>query len=794
MELFKLLGKIVLDSSEALQEMDKTNSKASGIGQTFVHGIATVAKWGAAIGTAAVAAGTAIVGVATKAASAGDNIDKMSQKIGISREAYQELDFICSQSGTSVDTLQMGIKTLTNQMQSAADGTASAAEMFDKLGVSIYDSNGQLKDQETMMWEAMSALQGMENQTEKAALATDLFGRSGSELMPLLNGASGSIEEMKQKAHELGLVMSDEFVDDSVAFTDTMDQFKRSLTSAGTKIAAVFMPYLQKMVDGFVNAMPKVQEFASGIAGVLDGFISTMTNGEERTAFFKSALESIFSADFLAKMGEASGRIKDLVSQFKSSAVETFSAKLEPLKEMFASVKAAIQPLVETYLVNMTTAFENFMTTLNTVVLPVVSSLVDGFISLVTTIADSVQPAIEKISEVWETMTGTLSTVWNDTILPVIQGFIDMFGQIETESGIISKVGELFGAVFDAIASIFEWFNTYIVQGVFVPAIQLIAQWVTDNMGTIQEIFQSAFDIIGGIIDFFVALFQGDWEGMWEAVKSVLSSAFEAVKSIFQLLKDTIVSIATAIWSKIVNIWESTKTAVLQTVIAIYNNIKAKFDAMKAKVVEIVTSIWSKVTSKFEEIKTSLTSKVNTIKENITSKFEEAKTTIETTFENIKKAISDKIEDAKTAVSDAIEAIKGFFNFEWSLPELKLPHIKISGEWDLKEGKFPSFGVEWYKSGAVLTEPTIFGMNGNNAMVGGEAGPEAVAPIDVLQDYVAEAVANQNAQLVEVLQAILNAIVKMDAGLANKLLNAIENGMAFEVNGREFGRMVRKYA
>ena len=234
--------------------------------EKLATGIKTAAKWGAAIAGATTAAGTAIMATANKAAAAGDNIDKMSQKIGISRQAYQELDFICSQSGTSVDSLQMGIKTLTNQMQSASIGTKSAVAMFEQLGISIYDTNGQLKDQETMMWEAMSALQAVENQTEKAALATDLFGKSGSELMPLLNGAEGSIESMKQQAHELGLVLSDEFVDESVKFTDTMDQFKRSVTSAGIKIASTFLPHIQKFGDMLVKNMPKLQEFASVIS------------------------------------------------------------------------------------------------------------------------------------------------------------------------------------------------------------------------------------------------------------------------------------------------------------------------------------------------------------------------------------------------------------------------------------------------------------------------------------------------------------------------------------------------
>lgn len=151
MELFQLLGKIAIDSSGVDESVNAVESSVkTKIGSVVTTAGTKISSIGSKItkavtvtGAAAVAAGTGLVKFAEKSAGAADTVDKMSQKIGISREAYQELDFICSQSGTSVDTLQMGVKTLTNQMQSAQSGTKSACEAFDKLGVSIYDSNGE---------------------------------------------------------------------------------------------------------------------------------------------------------------------------------------------------------------------------------------------------------------------------------------------------------------------------------------------------------------------------------------------------------------------------------------------------------------------------------------------------------------------------------------------------------------------------------------------------------------------------------------------------------------------------
>lgn len=137
-----------------------------------------------------------------------------------------------------------------------------------------------------------------------------------------------------------------------------------------------------------------------------------------------------------------------------------------------------------------------------------------------------------------------------------------------------------------------------------------------------------------------------------------------------------------------------------------------------------------------------------------------------------------------------IETLLGIFNFEWELPHIKMPHFKISGEFSLNPPSVPDFGIDWYAKGGVLTQPTIFGMSGNTLLGGGEAGMEAVAPIDVLQGYVAEAVASQNAGLLAVLEQILLAIVAMDSNMGGNLQKALE-GTSFEVNNREFARLVK---
>ena len=274
MELFKLFGSILIDNNEANKSISATEKKAGGLGAKLGSLIGTAAKVGAGIAVGVGAAGTALFGIATKTAEATDRIDKLSQKIGISRTGFQEWEFILSQSGASVEGLQMGVKTLSKAAYEASQGVATYADNFDALGISVTDTNGKMKDQETLLMETITALQGMEDETKRTAIASELLGRSATELAPMLNAGTGAVEEMRQKAHELGLVIGDEAVDAGVVFTDTMDQIKRTLGAVMTNIGAEVMPMFQSLLDWVMSHMPEIQATFSTVFGVVNTVVA----------------------------------------------------------------------------------------------------------------------------------------------------------------------------------------------------------------------------------------------------------------------------------------------------------------------------------------------------------------------------------------------------------------------------------------------------------------------------------------------------------------------------------------
>lgn len=174
------------------------------------------------------------------------------------------------------------------------------------------------------------------------------------------------------------------------------------------------------------------------------------------------------------------------------------------------------------------------------------------------------------------------------------------------------------------------------------------------------------------------------------------------------------------------------------------SNVSTKLNNMKSAYSEKGGGIKGIVSATFTGVKDTMNSlmstantltggKLDSIKSAFSSKLASAKSTASSAMESIKSSFSSKMESAHGAVTGALSRIKSAFNFKWSLPHLNLPHISVSGgvaPFGIGgKGSLPSFSIQWYKSGGIMTNPTVFGINGNSLMVGGEAGDEAILPL-----------------------------------------------------------------
>lgn len=219
------------------------------------------------------AAVSAVAALTSKTMQAGDNIDKMSQKIGMSRKSYQEWDYIMSQNGSSVDVLKMGYKTLASQMEMVTKGNKDSIGYFQKLGVSIKDSAGNLRSQDEVFNDTIRALQNIQNPTERAIIGQKLLGKSFLEMKPLLNQSAESVDKLRQKANDLGLVMSDDAIDGAVQLTDTIDTLKRSFGAIGLVAGTQFIPIVQNLADELINNLPQIK---TALIPVITTFANTI--------------------------------------------------------------------------------------------------------------------------------------------------------------------------------------------------------------------------------------------------------------------------------------------------------------------------------------------------------------------------------------------------------------------------------------------------------------------------------------------------------------------------------------
>ena len=223
------------------------------------------------------------------------------------------------------------------------------------------------------------------------------------------------------------------------------------------------------------------------------------------------------------------------------------------------------------------------------------------------------------------------------------------------------------------------------------------------------------------------------WENVKKTISDVCTALGEFIKATWEGTKAFLSTCWNLISSLASSIWNTIKTTISTIVNWIKENIISRFNEAKNKVTEVVNSMKESISNKFNEIKTNVTNKVNEIKTNITNKFNEAKNKATEIFNNIKTGIEDKINGARDAVKKAIDKIKGFFNFEWSLPKIKLPHFSISGGFSLNPPKAPSFKVDWYSKGAIFKRPTVLGgMGVGDAHNGIGSNAEAILPINQL--------------------------------------------------------------
>lgn len=488
--VFELMAKLGLDSSDYEKGLNEAEQKGSSV---FGTGLATAAKVGAvavtAVATAAVATGKAIVDGTGAIAEYGDNIDKMSQKMGISAEAYQEWDAIMQHSGTSIEALKPSMKTLATQAE-------KGSEAFQKLGIS--EEEVANLSQEDLFARVIAGLQGMEEGTERTAITAQLLGRGATELGALLNTSAEETEAMRQRVHELGGVMSDEAVKAAAAYQDQLQDMTTAFEGVKRGLMSDFMPALTDVMSGLTEIFSG--NYDEGIEQISEGINQIVTNVTEALPQIIEVGDGIIEAlaqailDNLPKIIDASVQIILMIvdgliqalPQLAEGAVEIILALANGIGE---SLPELIPTIVDVVLTITETLIDN------------VDLLIDGAIALIIGLAlglvNALPRLIEKAPEIViklvEAIIENAPKILDaglELIVVLVEGIANSFSKVvEVGSNIVEEIKNGF---WDKIEEAKEWGQDLIEN--FIDGIKDKIERVKEAIG---DVAQTVKDLLG---------------------------------------------------------------------------------------------------------------------------------------------------------------------------------------------------------------------------------------------------------------------------------------------------------
>ena len=514
MNVFDLVAKLTLDSSEYDEGLEKSEEKGSSFGEKLKSGLATGAKAAVAgvtaLTTATIAGATAVVNATNDVAAYGDQIDKQSQKLGMSATAYQEWDAILQHSGSSISALTPAMKTLQAEV-------AKGGEAFEALGMS-QEQVASMSNEE-LFAATIEALQGMGDETERNALASDLLGKSYMELQPLLNTSVEDTEAMRQAVHDLGGVMSDEMVANSAAYQDAMQDMQTAMTGTKNQIIGTFMPGITEVMDGLTSLFSG--DPASGVGKI------------------KTGMQTLISQLFAM-----APQFIDLASELLTNMLTVL---VENLPELVIAGTELLLSLVEGFLEQlpaMVDALFVLITTVTQYILEHLPEILQKGIEIIESLAQGLLdnlPAV--ISAIGEILVGLVDFIISDLPNIIMMGIEIIFALAQ---GLIDNLPAIISAILQVIT---ELLNTIIsnLPEFIATGIELIAQIIVglieaipDILAALPEIFMAIIDAFanvdwlevgGNIIDGIINGLGSAVQRLWQAAVNVAKKALQAIKS-----------------------------------------------------------------------------------------------------------------------------------------------------------------------------------------------------------------------------------------------------------------------
>lgn len=488
-------------------EIEETGQQSERCGVSMRDVLAAGADIAVEALSKAVDVGKALVGVTGDVAAYGDTIDKASQKMGISAQAYQEWDAVLQHSGTSISVMTSSAKKLAKAVQ---DPTEDSAAAFEKLGISVEEAAKM--SQEDLFSATIAGLQKMESGTERTALATTLLGNSAMELGPLLNTSAEETEAMKQRVHELGGVMSDDAVKASAAYRDSLQDMKTAFAGVKNSIGAEMMPAMTEMMDALAGLATGDEKAVENISRAINQIITSVNKVADQVIEIAAKLIPDIVTTIVKNLPKVAKGAMKLVKSFAEAIMkslpEVLSAAVEIVKELAKGLTEALPVLLPSIVrIVMDIAMEltspKMLGELVNAALTLMIALTDGLIA-------AIPELIDRLPEIMDNIVETLI----DNVPKLLEAAGEIIGKLAgylTNTDNLKKIG---GVAWTLITKLVDGIVSFLWK-VKEGADKMVRKIVDSiNLGEYWEAGCQVIDeFMGGVKEKWEA-----WSGFWEDI------------------------------------------------------------------------------------------------------------------------------------------------------------------------------------------------------------------------------------------------------------------------------------
>lgn len=488
LEIFKLVGSIFIDTDKANESLAKTDKKAASVAEGLGKAGKVAAGAAAAVGTAIIGTGTALVGMANDASKTADEIDKASSRMNIGAESYQELKYAAEQCGVEMATMERAAKKLEGTDMNFDDAIASIMEL------------------------------GTEE--ERSAKAVELFGKNVAyNLSPLLAQSTEEFNGLTQRAHDLGLVMSDDAVEMGTKYNDLTSDLQKSFEMLKTNLGSALFPVLNSVIEKLIEFMPTLQAIGEKLGPIASEFIEKLV----------PPLADL-SAELLPILLDSVGDIIPMLADIVSSIVPTLIQLFSQLTPVLVKVVSDILPI----LMNLLNLVLPIISTLLTLLSPILSVV----LQLLTPLTELLAAILTPILELLNVLLTPLLEILNTILVPLLSilGYLlepltaILSAILEPMLGILGKIiSPLLTILNNCLSPLFTFLQNFYawVAPTFTTAFNWLKgffEFVIDNVGDkLSNTFKKFGDLVASV-----------WEGLKNSFKNGINFWINAINTLIR--------------------------------------------------------------------------------------------------------------------------------------------------------------------------------------------------------------------------------------------------------------------